>query len=74
MPFVWPEPRVSEGVASYLSELPFQNVIRSADTIFGDVSAVDSSAINWIESFMSDQVESQLLLVVSNQPVANNFN
>ena len=44
MPFVWPEPRVSAGVASYSSELPFESAVRSAVSIFGVVSAVDSRA------------------------------
>jgi hypothetical protein len=68
MPFVWPEPRVSAGVASYSSELPFESAVRSAVTIFGVVSAVDSRAINWMEGFLADQVESQLRLVVSIHP------
>lgn len=68
MPFVWPEPRVSAGVASYSSELPFESAVRSAVTIFGVVSAVDSRAINWMEGFLADQVESHLRLVVSIHP------
>ena len=68
MPFVWPEPRVSAGVARYSSELPFESAVRSAVTIFGVVSAVDSRAINWMEGFLADQVESHLRLVVSIHP------
>lgn len=68
MPFVWPEPRVSAGVASYSSELPFESAVRSAVTIFGVVSAVDSRAINWMEGFLADQAESQLRLVFSIHP------
>lgn len=68
MPFVWPEPRVSAGVASYSSDLPFESAVRSAVTVFGVVSAVDSRAINWMEGFLADQVDSQLRLVVSIHP------
>lgn len=68
MPFVWPEPRVSAGVASYSSELPFESAVRSAVTIFGVVSAVDSRAINWMEGFLADQADSQLRLVFSIHP------
>ncbi|WP_152969354.1 hypothetical protein [Paracidovorax avenae] len=68
IPFVWPEPRVSAGVASYSSELPFESAVRSAVTIFGVVSAVDSRAINWMEGFLADQAESQLRLVLSIHP------
>lgn len=68
MPFVWPEPRVSAGVASYSSELPFESAVRSAVTIFGVVSAVDSRALNWMEGFLADQADSQLRLVFSIHP------
>lgn len=68
MPFVWPEPRVSEGIARYSSELPFESAIRSAVTMFGVISAVDSRAINWIKRFLTDRVETQLRLVLSIHP------
>ena len=68
MPFVWPEPRVSAGAARYASELPFESAVRSAVTVFGVVSAVDSRAINWMEGFLADQVDSRLRVVVSIHP------
>ena len=68
MPFVWPEPRVSAGMVSYSSGLPFEGAVRSAATVFGVVSAVDSRAINWMEGFLADQAESQLRVVFSIHP------
>ena len=68
MPFVWPEPRVSAGMVSYSSELPFEGAVRSAAMVFGVVSAVDSRAINWMEGFLADQAESQLRVVFSIHP------
>ena len=68
MPFVWPEPRVSAGVGCYASDLPFESAVRSAKTVFGVVSAVDSRAINWMEGFLADQADSKLRLVVSIYP------
>ena len=40
MPFVWPEPRVSSGVGSYESALPFEQAARAALSVFGVVSAI----------------------------------
>jgi hypothetical protein len=68
MPFVWPEPRVSAGVGCYASDLPFESAVRSAKTVFGVVSAIDSLAINWMEGFLADQPDSKLRLVVSIHP------
>ena len=68
MPFVWPEPRVSAGAARYGSELPFESAVRSAVSVFGVVSAVDARAINWMEGFLADQVDSRLRVVVSIHP------
>lgn len=68
MPFVWPEPRVSAGVGCYASDLPFDSAVRSAETVFGVVSAIDSRAINWMEGFLADQADSKLRLVVSIHP------
>lgn len=68
MPFVWPEPRVSAGVGCYTSDLPFESAVRSAETVFGIVSAIDSRAINWMEGFLADREDSKLRLVVSIHP------
>ncbi len=68
MPFVWPEPRVSAGAARYESEMPFESPVRSAVRVFGVVSAVDSRAIKWMESFLADQVDSRLRVVFSIHP------
>lgn len=68
MPFVWPEPRVSAGIASYSPKSPFESAARLAITIFGVVSAIDKRAIHWMEGFLADQVDSQLRLVLSIHP------
>ena len=44
VPFIWPEPRVSAGVAPYAS-LPFEEVARSAVSIFGVASAINVDEI-----------------------------
>ena len=68
MPFVWPEPRVSSGVGKYETALPFEAAARGAVSVFGVVSAIDAQAVNWMEGYLADSVETKLRLVISIHP------
>ena len=68
LPFIWPEPLVSAGFNTYVTELPFDVAVRSAVSVFGVVSAIDARAVNWMEGFLADRPETQLRLVVSIHP------
>ena len=68
VPFIWPEPRVSAGMAPYAS-LPFDEVARTAVSIFGVVSAIDRKAVDWMEGYLADGAsETRLRLVISIHP------
>lgn len=68
LPFVWPEPRISAGVARYAS-LPLADVARTAVSLFGVASAVDRQAVEWLEGFLANGAgRTRLRLVVSIQP------
>ena len=65
VPFIWPEPRVSAGVAPYAS-LPFEEVARSAVSIFGVASAINRQAVEWMEGYLADGAGgTRLRLVIS---------
>ena len=68
LPFIWPEPLVSAGFNTYVTELPFDVAVRSVVSVFGVVSAIDARAVNWMEGFLADRTETQLRLVVSIHP------
>ncbi len=68
LPFIWPEPLVSAGFNTYVTELPFDVAVRSAVSVFGVVSAIDARAVNWMEGFLVDRPDTQLRLVVSIHP------
>lgn len=68
LPFIWPEPRVSAGFSQYVTDLPVDVVVRSAVSIFGVVSAIDSRAVNWMEGYLADRTETRLRLVISIHP------
>lgn len=59
MPFVWPEPRVSSGVRRYETALPFEVAARGALSVFGVVSAIDARAVNWMEGYIADNMETK---------------
>jgi hypothetical protein len=68
IPFVWPEPRVSAGLATY-AERPLDDVVRSAASVFGVASAIDRRAVDWIEGFLAEGTgDTKLRLVISIQP------
>lgn len=68
LPFIWPEPLVSAGFNTYVTDLPFDVAVRSSIRVFGVVSAIDARAVNWMEGFLADRPETQLRLVVSIHP------
>lgn len=68
MPFVWPEPLVSSGICRYETALPFEVAARTALCVFGVVSAIDASAVNWMEGYLADSIETKLRLVISIYP------
>lgn len=68
MPFVWPEPRVSSGISRYETPLPFEVAARTALSMFGVVSAIDASAVNWMEGYLADNTDTKLRLVISIHP------
>ena len=68
MPFVWPEPLVSSGASRYEGALPFDVAARAALSVFGVVSAIDATAVNWMEEYLADSAESKLRLVISIHP------
>lgn len=70
MPFIWPEPRVSAGIGRYKTELPFEAAAKAAISIFGIISALDAKAVDWMEGYLADNIESQLRLVLSIHPPA----
>src|SRR4051812_23534591 len=68
LPFVWPDPRVSAGLASYAVSPPYDLVTDGALTIFGVISAIDAQGVRWLRRLLDDQADLKLLIVVSVWP------
>lgn len=68
LPFVWPGPAFNAEPGLYSPKLSFEGALDQAISAFGVVSAVDSHAIDWMESFLADRTDSKLRLVLSLYP------
>lgn len=68
MPFIWPEPHATPGVGSYETARSLEIAAQTAVLVFGVVSAIDSAAVDWIESFLDGRTEAKLRLVISIHP------
>ena len=68
MPFIWPDPYTESGVTVRLKEQSFEAAAQTALSVFGVVSAVDAKAVDWMEGFLNDKIETKLRLVISIHP------
>ena len=70
LPFIWPEPELlnTKGLERHRSQLSFEVAAQSASKVFGIISAIDSAAVNWMEGYLADNLETMLRLVISIHP------
>ncbi|MEK6285651.1 MAG: hypothetical protein AABO57_07915 [Acidobacteriota bacterium] len=67
-PFIWPEPRILEGLCSYSTEVPFDDAIRTADALFGTLVSPSRKGIQVLESWLDRNEKFQARLVVAVYP------
>ena len=48
-PFVWPEPRVLEGMCSYEQQPPYGELAREAQSLFGIVLAITAQGVDGLK-------------------------
>ena len=70
LPFIWPEPRVSNESAAYPTEPPLKSAMQSSASIFGVVSAIDSRAIDWMRDYLNFRADNKLRIVASVYPTS----
>lgn len=70
-PFIWPEPRVLEGIRSYESEIPFEDLALKADSAFGIVTALSGYGIDHLGMWLEKKVGLQVKLIVSVYPTCS---
>lgn len=67
-PFIWPESRILEDLCSYSTDVPFDEVVRTADAIFGTLVSPSRKGIQVLESWLDRNQKFQARLVVAVYP------
>lgn len=67
-PFLWPEPRVIEGEASYAPLVPFDALARASSSVTGVVTAPAENAIDYLADLFQSKSEFSARLIVSVYP------
>ncbi len=67
-PFLWPEPRILEGMADYQDQPPFDNLALSSSSMFGIISGLTVQGINVLESWLAQNEDLNVRLIVTVYP------
>src|SRR5712664_2839731 len=67
-PFVWPEPRVIEGMCTYDHQPPIGELALAARSLFGIVSVLTAKGIEILESWLKRNPGLHLSLVLTVYP------
>jgi hypothetical protein len=67
-PFVFPEPRVAEGMASYEQYPPYDALALASQSLFGIVSGVTESGIKAMQTWLESSPDLRVCLVVMVYP------
>lgn len=66
VPFVWPEPRVMNGMLNYEHTVPFQSLAEKSNSMFGIVYGIDENGVQWLEELIqkNDLLRCKLIVAV----------
>jgi hypothetical protein len=67
-PFVWPEPRVLEGISDYEHQPPFDDLVQKSHFLFGIVSALTVQGIDVLKTWMEDNTDLKVSFIVMVYP------
>ena len=70
-PFVWPEPRVLDGLCAYDCNPAFQDVALSSNSVFGVVTAITGKAVGVIGSWVEENSDLKARLLVAVYPTCS---
>ena len=70
-PFMWPEPRVLEGMADYQELPPYDNLAVSSSSMFGIISGLTVQGINVLESWLAQNEDLNVRLIVTVYPTCS---
>ncbi|HKR61006.1 MAG TPA: hypothetical protein VJS64_14905 [Pyrinomonadaceae bacterium] len=67
-PFVWPEPRVIEGIATYEHESAFEDLVTTSQSVFGTVSAITDEGVGILKRWLDSWPDFKARLIVTLYP------
>lgn len=68
VPFLWPEPRVREGIAIYEDNPPFGELALGAISFFGVISAITSQGVDVLEGWLERNRDLNASVIVAVYP------
>jgi len=63
-PFIWPEPRIITGQASYAHPVPFYSLFECAESFFGIIYDLDHAGINLLGNILREKENLKCTLIV----------
>jgi hypothetical protein len=63
-PFIWPEPRITIGQASYAHPVPFYSLFNCAESFFGIIYDLDHAGINLLGNVLREKENLKCTLIV----------
>ena len=66
LPFVWPEPRITTGIAEYSQEPAYGSLVEEFQSVFGVVSGLTFGGVDWVEDWFkrSDGLRAKLIVAL----------
>src|SRR5258708_22336002 len=69
-PFVWPEPRVLEGICAYKHQPPFRELALTSNSLFGIASSITSRGVEVLRSWLVSNVDLKARLIIAPYPTS----
>ena len=67
-PFLWPDARIIEGIATYEHHPPFDELIRASQSMFGMVSAITTDGVSILKAWLARDLNFKARLIITVYP------
>ena len=67
-PFIWPESRIIEGLATYEHHPPFDELIRASQSMFGMVSEITTDGVDVLKAWLARDFTFKARLIITVYP------
>lgn len=67
-PFIWPDARIIEGVATYEHLPPFDELVAASQSMFGMISAITASGVDILNAWLARDADFKARLIINVYP------